>query len=116
MAVFDSNDKKIEAGTRTAFHVYLDSSTLSKSQTVPFPCRLKKLSIFFDADCDWLILGKVSIDSKEIVKARGDNVKLTFSLDEPIDPNSEVEFDISVISGAPTNFQVTMYGDVCGKC
>ena len=49
---FDANDKKIEPGKRTAFHVYLEKTVAeSKSQTVSFGCTLKKLSIYFDGNC-----------------------------------------------------------------
>ena len=116
MADFTQNDKKISSGIRTAFHVYLDSGTTSKTQRVPFGCMLKNLCIYFDTDCDWLIQAKVTIDGKVIARARGKSLKVEYSLEEAIFPNSDVVFEISTIGGTPSGYQVTIWGDVCGKC
>ncbi|MDP6154564.1 MAG: hypothetical protein QGH39_04620 [Candidatus Thermoplasmatota archaeon] len=110
------NDKKIYSGKRTSFHVYLDSGTTEKHQHVPFYCKLKNLTIYFDSDCNWEIQAEVSIDDKVIARARGKSFKVEHLLEEPIYANSEVKFEISVISGVPSGYQVTIYGDVCCVC
>jgi len=112
MADFTQNDKKISSGIRTAFHVYLDSGTTSKTQRVPFRCVLRNLSISFDTDCDWMIKAEVIIDGKVVARARGKSLKVEYSLEEPIFPNSDVVFEISIIGGTPTDYQVAMWGDV----
>ena len=109
MADLDANDKKIESGKRTAFHVYLEKTTLeSKSQTVSFGCTLKKLSIYLDGNCGWTTIATVSIDEKVIARVRGDTVKFEYCLEEPIYPNSLVKFEIT--GTIPADAQVNIYG------
>ena len=109
---FDANDKKIESGKRTAFCVYLvDQGTSPKFQDVTFGCTLKKITIFFDSACLFMIKIEVKIDDKVVVRARGDSEKVEYELEEPIYPNSRVSFEATEIS--PTDsWHALIYGEV----
>jgi len=109
-ADLDANDKKIEPGKRTTFCVYLaQSGVYDKSQVVPFGCTLKKLSLFLTSACDWIAIVDVKIDEKIVARVRGKTTKIEYELEEPIYPNSTVNF---LMSSPPATSKAIIYGEI----
>ncbi len=106
----DANDKKIEAGKRTSFCVYLDNE-VEKYQDVPFACTLKKLTVFFDNACLFDIKIEVKIDEKVVVRARGDKENAKFELEEAIYPNSRVSFKATDLADT-SGWHALIYGEI----
>ena len=85
------------------------AESIVKTQKVPFACTLKKLCIYFNADCAWTGVVVVAIDGKVIARVRGASVKVEYSLEEPIYPNSTVSF---LMSTPPADAKVNIYGEI----
>jgi len=109
---FDANDRRMTAGKRTGFFVYLvDAGANPKYQVVPFGASLKKLTIDFDSNCAFNVRIEVRIDGKVIARARGANEKVKFDISEPIPPNAKVEFESTEIA-ATADWHAVVYGEI----
>jgi len=109
---FDANDRRLTAGKRTGFFVYLvDAGTNPKYQVVPFASSLKKLTIYFDSACAFNVQIEARIDGKVIARARGASEKVKFDISEPIPPNAKVEFESTEIA-ATADWHAVVYGEI----